>query len=180
MAKNILIISASARKDGNSDFLCNSFMEGANASGHNVKKIFINDKKINYCVGCGYCFKNEGKCSQNDEMIEFFDKMIDADIIVMATPIYFYTMNGQMKTFIDRLCPVYKKVTNKEFYFIMTSADTSNDAMNRAIEEFRGFTYCLNGASEKGILCATGLWEKGDVKRSKYLEMAYEMGRKIK
>lgn len=154
-------------------------MEGAKASGHNVDKIFLNDKKIHYCVGCGYCFKNEGKCSQNDDMVDIYNKMIKADIIVMATPIYFYTMNGQMKTLIDRLCPIYRKVVNKEFYFIMTSADTTEDAMSRALEEFRGFTYCLDGANEKGILCGTSLWDYGDVKKSNYLEKAYNMGRAI-
>ncbi|MFV0598822.1 MAG: flavodoxin family protein [Bacteroidales bacterium] len=178
--KNILVISASARKEGNSDLLCDSFIKGAKENAHQVEKIFLNDRKINYCTGCGYCFKNEGQCSQKDDMGEIYDKMIKADVIVMATPIYFYTMNGQMKTFIDRMCSVYRKVSDKDFYFIMCAADTTADAMDRAMEEFRGFTSCLEGASEKGILCGTSLWERGDVKKSKYLEEAYEMGKGVK
>ena len=97
-----------------------------NEAGNNVEKIFLKDKKINYCTGCGYCSSHgQSGCSQKDDMTEILDKMIDADAIVMATPVYFYAMNGQMKTFIDRVCAKYTSVSNKDFYFIATAADSS-------------------------------------------------------
>lgn len=179
MSKNVLIISASARKGGNSDLLCDSFMEGAKASGNQVEKIFIKEKEINYCVGCGYCFKNKGKCSQKDDMQDIFGKLLNADVIVLATPIYFYTMNGQMKTFIDRICPIYTELNNKEFYFIMTAADGERSAMSRAIEEFRGFTVCLENPIEKGIVYGNSLWDLADVKNTNYLDETFNLGKEV-
>ena len=96
MSKKVLVLSASPRKGGNSDLLCDQFMRGAKEAGNQVEKIFLRDKRINYCIGCGACQGNGGKCVQKDDMAEVLDKMIAADVIVMATPVYFYTMNAQM------------------------------------------------------------------------------------
>jgi len=179
MAKNVLILSASARKGGNSDLLCDQFLRGAEEAGNQAEKIFLRDKKINYCTGCGTCQENGGKCVQKDDMAKILEKMVAADVIVMATPVYFYTMNGQMKTFIDRTCPRYTEISDKEMYFIVAAADTSRKAMERTLEGFRGFTYCLDGAKEKGIVYGTGAWKMGDIKRSKAMDQAYEMGKKV-
>ena len=108
MGKNVIVISSSPRKNGNSDLLCNEFIKGAQEAGHNAEKIFLRDCKINYCTGCGYCNSNKS-CIQKDDMEVCINKLIKADVIVFATPIYFYSISGQMKTFIDRLCPKYKQ-----------------------------------------------------------------------
>jgi multimeric flavodoxin WrbA len=105
--------------------------------------------------------------------------MIAADAIVMATPVYFYTMNGQMKTLIDRTCSRYTEIDDKDFYFIATAADDSKHAMERTFEGFRGFTSCLEGTKEKGIIYGTGAWKIGDIKGSKVMEQAYEMGKAV-
>jgi multimeric flavodoxin WrbA len=112
-------------------------------------------------------------------MAEVLDKMVRADVIVMATPVYFYTMCGQMKTLIDRTCARYTEISNKQFYFIVTAADNSVPAMERTIEEFRGFTYCLDAPEEKGIIYGTGAWNKGEIKGMPAMEEAYEMGKAI-
>ena len=109
-------------------------------------------------------------------MTGVLEKMIAADVIVMATPVYFYTMNGQMKTLIDRTCARYTEINDKEFYFIMTAADGNKKSMERTLEEFRGFTYCLEGAKEKGVVYGTGVWEKGDVKGSPLMTETYNIG----
>ena len=103
MSKNILILSGSPRRGGNSDILCDRFMEGARESGHRAEKVFLRDKNIGYCIGCEACHQNNGVCVQKDDMAEILGKMIAADVIVMATPVYFYTMDAQMKTLIDYL-----------------------------------------------------------------------------
>lgn len=180
MTKKVLILSSSPRRNGNSDLLCDSFANGARETGHEVEKIFLRDKKINYCAGCGLCSNNDySGCSQKDDMTEILDKMLSADVIVMATPVYFYTMCGQMKTLIDRCCAKYTKITNKEFYYIMTAADGNKGALERTVEEFRGFLACLSGASEKGILYGTGVWQKGEVNNTELPEQAYAMGKNI-
>lgn len=178
MAKQVLILSASPRKGGNSDLLCDEFKRGSAESGHQVEKIFLGDREINYCTGCGTCF-DTGKCVQEDDMAEVLDKMIAADVIVMATPVYFYTMNGQMKTLIDRTCPRYAEISNKEMYFIMAAATSSKQSLERTLEGFRGFTSCLTGPQEKGVIYGTGAWKKGDIKGSKAMIQAYEMGEKV-
>ncbi len=177
MTKNILVLSGSFRKGGNSDVLCDEFIKGALEAGNKVEKIYVNDKKINYCRGCGVC-NTTHKCVQKDDMAEILDKMIKADVIVMATPIYFYTMNGQMKTLIDRTVPKYTEISNKEFYFIVAAADNSHANMEKALEGFRGFTQdCLDDAKEKGIIYGTGAWNIGDIKGKPAMKEAFEMGK---
>jgi multimeric flavodoxin WrbA len=179
MGKRVLIISSSPRKGGNSDLLCDQFLLGAVAAGHEVEKIRLQEKKINYCTGCGVCFNGEKSCPQKDDMAEILVKMIAADVIVMATPVYFYTMCGQMKTLIDRTCARYTEISNKGFYFIMTAAVTDKQSLKRTLEEFRGFTDCLTNPEEKGIIHGTGAWQIGDIKQSRAMRQAFEMGKTI-
>jgi multimeric flavodoxin WrbA len=179
MSKNILIISGSPRKHGNSDLLCDQFLKGAKDAGNQVEKIFLRDKKINYCIACDGCKRNGGKCVQKDDMAEILEKFLAADVIVMATPVYFYTMDAQMKTLIDRTYAKFSEISNKDMYFIVTAADTNKNAMARTIEGFRGFTSCYTGLTEKGIIYGTGAWNIGDIKGSKAMDEAYEMGKSI-
>ena len=94
----------------------------------------------------------------------------------MATPVYFYTMNGQMKTLIDRTYARYTEISNKAMYLIMTAAVSRKELLGRTLEEFRGFTSCLNGAKEKGVIYGTGAWNMGDIKGGLAMTQAYEMG----
>nr|WP_321497676.1 flavodoxin family protein [uncultured Methanolobus sp.] len=178
MSKNVLILSASPRKGGNSDLLCDEFMLGAEEAGNQVEKIFVRDRAIAYCTGCGTCFTTK-KCSIKDDMTEILDKMVAADVIVMATPVYFYTMNGQLKTLIDRTCARYTEISDKDFYFIVAAADPDVQAMERTLEGFRGFTSCLERPEEKGIIYGTGAWNIGDIKGSKAMDQAFEMGKAV-
>jgi multimeric flavodoxin WrbA len=176
MNKKVLVLSSSPRKGGNSDVLCDQFISGAQEAGHQAEKIFLKDKKINYCTGCGTCFNGGKPCPQKDDMTEILEKMVEADVIVMATPIYFYTMCGQMKTLIDRTCSRYTEITNKEFYFIVTAAVNSKPAMQRTLEEFRGFTSCLSGPKEKGVVYGIGTCDKGEIKGKPAMKEAFQLG----
>ncbi len=179
MSKQVLVISASPRRKGNSDTLCDEFVRGARDAGHSAEKIFIRDKCIGYCTGCGNCSHHRATapgCSIKDDMAEILDRMVRADVIVMATPIYFYTMDGQLKTLIDRTCPRYTELAGKAFYFILTAADAGEEAMRRALVEFDGFLYCLDDPEQKGVLRAVGVWNAGDVKGTPFMKQAYDMG----
>lgn len=178
MNKNVLVLSASPRKGGNSDLLCDQFVLGAREAGHQVEKIVLRDKNIRYCTGCGACYAS-GTCVQQDDMAGMLEKILAADVIVMATPVYFYTMNAQMKTLIDRTVARYTAISNKEFYFIVAAADSSKQAMERTLEGFRGFTSCLSGAHEKGVVYGTGAWKVGDINGSKAMQEAYAMGKNV-
>lgn len=117
--KKVLILSGSPRKDGNSDLLCSEFMRGAQESGNEVQKIFVRSKKIVPCNACYYCRDHGGKCALNDDMSEILDAMQAADVIVMASPVYFYSIDAQMKIIIDRSLARWTNIPNKEFYFII-------------------------------------------------------------
>ena len=172
MAKKVLILSSSPRRGGNSDLLCDRFMEGAREAGLEVEKIFLKDKTINYCMGCN----REHPCPQRDDAAEVVGKMVEVDVIVMASPVYFYTVCGQMKTLIDRACARYTEMNDKEFYFILTAAEESIDMMQRTVECFRGFLDCLEGPAEKGVIYGVGAWHAGELKSSPAMQEAYELG----
>jgi len=175
MSKNILIVSASPRKGGNSDLLCDEFMRGAGEAGHHVEKIRISDQDINYCTGCCTCIGKRGSCVQKDDMNDIFGKILAADIMVLATPVYFHAMNGQMKTFIDRVCPIYAMINNKEVYFIISAAG-GQTPVGRAVNSLRVFTNCLSGTKEKGVISITGVWDAGGVIGCPSMNQAYSMG----
>lgn len=179
MTKKVLILSSSPRRGGNSDTLCDEFMRGAKESGNQVEKIFLKDKHINYCTGCSVCSMNGKPCPQKDDANEIVEKMIAADIIVMATPVYFYTMSAQMKTLIDRTCARYLEIKDKEFYFIISAAETSIPMMERTIEGFRGFLDCLEGPKERGVIYGVGAWKVGEINDKASMGEAHEIGKKV-
>ncbi len=179
MKKNVLIISSSPRHGGNSDLLCDEFMQGAENAGHRVEKIRCSELTIHYCRGCGVCNAPDKGCLQKDDMDGVLEKMLAADVIVMATPVYFYTLCGQMKTLIDRTVSRYTELRGKEFYFIMAAAEENRDAMQRTVECFRGFLDCLDDAVEKGVIYGTGAWQAGEVRQSSAMQEARAMGAQV-
>ncbi|HNW34466.1 MAG TPA: flavodoxin family protein [Candidatus Ozemobacteraceae bacterium] len=179
MSKNILVLSASPRKGGNSDLLCDVFIKGAREAGNQTEKIFLRDRRIGFCTACEHCQSHGGACPQKDDMAEILGKMIGADVIVMATPVYFYTMDGQIKTLIDRTVARYTEIQGKSFYFIATAADSDRTSTGRTIEGFRAFTDCLTDARIAGVISGTGVWKIGDVEGTPAMREAYEMGKSV-
>jgi len=177
MSKKVLILSGSPRKNGNSDILCDEFMKGAVEAGNEVEKIRVAEKNIGYCRA-RYACKN-GPCAIKDDMTEVLQKMIDADVIVLASPVYFYSVDAQLKALIDRTVARWLEVKDKEFYYIVTAADGEEEAAETTINCFRGYADCVNGAKEMGIVYGMGVYEKGEVKNTKAMLEAYEMGKSI-
>jgi multimeric flavodoxin WrbA len=174
MPKSVLVLSASPRIGGNSDTLCDQFIKGAEVAGNTVEKIYVHNQTIGYCMAC-YACKATGACIQKDAMSAILDKMVAADVIVLATPVYFYTMDGQLKTLIDRTLPRYTKIRNKEVYFIATAA-AGKASMERTMDGLRGFTDCLPGAKIRGLIYGAGAWQKGDIQGNKAMEEALDKG----
>lgn len=179
MSKNVLIISASPRKGGNSDTLCDQFMKGAKETGNQVDKIRLAELDIAYCSAC-YACKTKGHCVKQDDMEQVIAKMRNADVIVLATPVYFYTMCAQMKTMIDRTLGGAQQtgLENKEFYLIATAAD-GKAAMERTVDGLRGYLECLPGAKEMGVIYGAGAWQLGDILKNPAMQEAYQMGKNI-
>lgn len=179
MSKKVLILSGSPRKGGNSDLLCDEFMKGALESGNEVEKIRVGEKKIGYCRACYYCRDNGGKCVIKDDMAEIIEKMIAADVLVLASPVYFYSIDAQLKALIDRTVARWTEIKNKEFYYIATAADSEDESMERTIECMRGYADCVEGAAEKGVIYGGGFYESGEVRNSPVMIKAYEMGKSV-
>ena len=179
MSRKVLVLSASPRRGGNSDLLCDQFLLGARQAGHSAEKIFLKDKKINYCTGCGTCLNGIRRCPQKDDMAEVLEKMVAADVIALATPVYFYTMNAQMKTLIDRTRSRYAEISDKQFVFIVAAADDSKSAMERTLEGFRAFLSCLNDPKEMGVVYGTGAWNMGDIQAKPAMKEAFALGAAI-
>ena len=105
--------------------------------------------------------------------------MIDADVIVLASPVYFYSIDAQLKALIDRTVARWTEVKNKEFYYIMTAADSDKKAMETTLACFRGYADCVSGAKEMGVIYGSGVYEKGEIINSSAMEEAYSMGKNI-
>lgn len=178
MKKKVLILSGSPRKGGNSDILCDEFAKGAADAGHEVEKIRVAEKSIGYCRAC-YACKETGNCVIKDDMAEVLQKMIDADVLVLASPVYFYSIDAQLKAVIDRTVARWLEVKNKEFYYIVTAADEENASAETTLACFHGYADCVEGAKEMGIIYGMGAYEKGEIKSSPAMNQAYRMGKKV-
>ena len=179
MSKKVLILSGSPRKGGNSDLLCDEFLRGAREAGHEAEKLRVAEKKIAPCSGCYYCTAHDGACVHKDDMAEVLQKMIDADVIVLASPVYFYSINAQLKAVIDRTVARWLEVRDKEFYYIATMADEPKTSADTTLACFRGYAECVEGAVEKGIIIGSGVYEAGRVRGKPAMAQAYEMGKNV-
>ena len=177
MSKKVLILSGSSRIGEHSDLLCDEFMKGAIESGNQVEKINVSKKKIDYCKGCYYCQTHNGECAIKDDMAEVLQKMLDADVLVLASPVYFLSINAQLEALIDRNVARWTEVKNKDFYYIVTCAEVEwKTRVDRTIECFRGYADCVNGAIECGIIYGHSVYKIDKLA----MKEAYEMGKGIK
>ena len=179
--KKVLILSGSPRRGGNSDVLCDRFMQGAVAAGNEVEKIFVAGKKIAPCLGCYFCKNHGGRCAINDDMGEVLEKILAADVLVLSSPVYFYSISAQLKAVIDRTVARWTELANKELYYIATAAEEDDDTLDTTLACFHGFAKCIEVYEEKGTLYGKGLYEKGAVfDRPELLQIAYEMGESVR
>ena len=178
MRKKVFVLSGSPRAGGNCDLLCEAFARGAAEAGHEVVRMTVADREIGFCRACYGC-RGTGSCVLKDDMDEILPAMLAADVLVLASPVYFYAISAQMKAVIDRTLPVWAALSDRELYYLMTAAAGSEGAMAETLASFRGFARCLKGSKEKGVLCATGVYEPGTVSGTDFVRQAYEMGRSV-
>lgn len=175
--KKVLLLAGSPRVNGNSSMLGEEFLRGAKEAGHHVERIDVARRNVKGCLGCNACYRNGGSCVQKDNMEEIRNKMLEADVIVLASPIYFYSMTAQMKAVIDRTYAFYQGLAGKKFYFLITCAGPGLEFTETMVAALRGFTCCVPDAKEGGILCATGIMDAGEVKATPEFNQAFEMGK---
>jgi len=179
MSKNILILSTSLRKDSNSEKLADAFLQGAQEAGHNARKISLRDLTIGFCKGCFACLKT-GSCVIRDDAVEIAKQMHDADVLVFASPIYYYEMSGQMKTMLDRANSLYgSDYRFSDVYFLSTAAEDADGVDSRAVNGLEGWIACFERAKMAGAVFAGGVNDVGEISGHPALQKAYEMGKAV-
>ena len=139
MSKKVVVISSSPRKGQNSDTLCDEFVRGALDAGHDAVKYFLEDIEFSSCKACYACKTPKMKCVQDDGIAPILEDMLEADVVVYATPVYYYEMCGTLKMFFDRCYPVFRHLENQDYYIIMAAGSSCGDALT-GIKSFIGFS----------------------------------------
>lgn len=177
--KNVVVISTSLRARSNSDMLADKFIEGAVSAGNKVEKISLRGKNIQFCLGCLSCVKT-GKCVKDDDVNAIMAKVLGADVVVWATPIYYYEMSGQMKTLIDRMNGMYAQDYNfREVYLLSTAAENDDFVPERAVSGLTGWIDCYPKSRLAGTLFCGGVTDMGEIEGNSKLQEAFEMGSKL-
>ena len=173
----VIIISSSMR-DGNSNMLSEEFKKGALEANNQVEKIDLKDLNLKYCLGCGVC-QETGKCVIKDDVSMVLNKIVDSDVIVFATPVYFGSICGQLKVLLDRMYPLYKKIKNKKIYVIATCYQNSKKHIDDSLQILEIFLKDIGDLKIDKVIYGENCDEPKDasiIQRNN----AYNEGKKIK
>ena len=177
--KNVLIITTSLRDGSNSDMLAEAFKDGAISAGSTVETVSLKNKNIGFCKGCFACQKI-GKCIINDDANAITDKIAEADVVVWATPVYYYEMSGQMKTLIDRANSLFSRERKfKDVYLLSTAHDSDASTPDGALKGLQGWIKCMKGARLAGSVFVGGIEPAGAIEGNIGLKNAFEMGKNV-
>lgn len=179
MSKNVLIISSSPRKGGNSETLAAEFAKGAEEAGNKVETVYLREKSYGFCKGCFACLKL-GHCVINDDAVEVVQKMHDADVLVFVTPVYYYSVSGQLKTMLDRANPIFD--TDYRFtkaYLLATAAENEPETVEGAEKTVQGWVDCFERCELMPTVFAGGVTEVGEIAGHPALERAYRAGKEV-
>ena len=179
MNKKVLILSSSPRKGGNSEALAAAFANGAQEAGHQVETLHLREKQYGFCKGCFACLKL-GHCVIKDDAVEIAAKMHDADVLVFVTPVYYYSVSGQLKTMLDRANPLFDTdYAFTEVYLLAAAAEDEPETAEGAVKAVQGWVDCFPRCRLVGTVFAGGVNEVGDIAGHPALEHAYQTGRKV-
>lgn len=178
MAKKVLVISTSLRGGSNSEILAKECVRGAKDAGNDVT--YISLKEIKYCIGCLSC-QSTGRCVLTDDVAAIMEQVKEAEVIVYATPIYYYEMSGQMKTLLDRLNPLYSADYKfRDIYMIATAAEDAESAFEKAYNGLQGWVDCFEHATLRGMVTGGGIDDpKMALKHTEVMEQAYKLGKEL-
>ena len=190
--KNILIIKGGGRPNGNTAQLIDCFTKGAEEVGHTVEIISLIKNEVKGCLGCNAC--RYGKpCVQKDYFNELVPKIKSADCLVLASPLYFWTVSARIKAFIERFYCIaeedpnpplgrYEKYPIKDCALLMTSADDFFWTFEQAVSYYQFTLVNYIGFHDKGMLLAGGCGDtngKPQIFKTQHLERAYQFGKSI-
>ena len=179
MNKKVVILSSSPRKGGNSETLATAFAKGAQEVGNQVETVYLREKQYGFCKGCLACQKL-GHCVIKDDAVEIAAKMHDADVLVFATPVYYYSVSGQLKTMLDRANPLFDSdYAFTKAYLLATAAEDGEETVEGTVKAVQGWVDCFERCELAGTIFAGGVNGVGDIAGHPALEKAYQMGKEV-
>lgn len=175
----IVILVGSPRKGGNTEALANAFAEGARKK-HEVEILSIADLNVAPCIGCNTCFSREGNaCFRHDDMDKVYAALATADILVIASPVYFYGISSQLKAVIDRLhTPLRNNFHIKHACILLCGAARLPDLFDAILKQYE-LALKFFGIKDAGHILARGVKEKSDVLRTEAIAEAKILGKAI-
>lgn len=178
--KNVLILMSAGTRHGNTDHLTDAYIQGLVEKDHTVTKAYLGSMRMVGCRGCGACQRNGNRCTVQDDMQQLYPLFAECDTLVMASPLYFWTITARLKAFVERLYAISKKdkYPEKETVLLMTAGDDKEHTFDYAQNYFHIISGVLGG-HETGIYCAGGCTGCEKTVRNidgKHLENAYRMG----
>ena len=175
----ILILHGSRRRNGNTSILADEFMRGAKEAGHDTEKVELGALKIADCLGCSACLRNGGVCVQKDDMAQVSAKLAEADVIVLASPVYFYTWTSLMKRCLDRVYSQIAVLRGKRFYLLTAGAADDEEYFANILADFREYVGCFRDCTAAGYVLGIGAGEGGSIRNTPAMHEAFELGRTL-
>ena len=176
----IVVLEGSPNKNGSSNMLAAEFIRGAQEAGHSVQVVDAAHAKIHPCIGCISC-GYEGPCVQQDDLGGIREKILGADMMVFATPLYYYGMSAQLKTLVDRFCAFNSSLQRKKMKSaLLTVAWNADDWTFEALEAHYDTLVRYLNLTDMGRVLGKGCGSPAMTKRSEYPRRAYELGRKLR
>ncbi len=183
MTKNILVLTGSPRKNGNSDLMADAFIEGAQSIGHQVTKFCAAAKKIDGCKACNTCWSQDHACTFRDGFTELEPLLENADVIAFITPSYWFSMSAQIKAAIDRMYAYdmanrKSSLKIKEGLLFVCGAGDSMEIFEGVIASYKGILKYMNW-QDRGVLAIPGVTNTGDILKTDAMDKAERLGRSI-
>ena len=179
MNKKVVILSSSPRRGGNSETLAAAFAKGAQEAGNQVETVYLREKQYGFCKGCLACQKL-GHCVIKDDAVEIAAKMHDADVLVFATPVYYYSVSGQLKTMLDRANPLFgTDYAFTKVYLLATAAEDEAETVDGTVKAVQGWVDCFDRCELAETIFAGGVNSVGDIVGHPALEKAYQSGKEV-
>ena len=173
----ITVITGSPHQQGTSSYLADQFIQGAEECGHEVFRFDAAFKRVHPCLGCDRCGVS-GNCAQQDDMTELLPRLLDADMVLLATPLYFFGLSAQLKTVVDRFYPlkdILKERSRKAALFV-TAHGSDERNMDSVVAQYQTLVKYLRW-EDAGMILACGVGARSEIEASDYGDRAYQMGK---
>lgn len=183
MGKKIIVLNGSPRAGGNTETLADAFIKGAEKSGHTATKFNLRSMKTAPCLGCYKCAEKKGSpCIQKDDMDKIYPAFKEADVVVFASPLYFWSFSAQLKIALDRIFAVFAsedmRMPQKECAMLIAAEGDTEDNIKPMIDYYDAMLHHLNWAG-KGTVLAKGVAQVGDIAGTKYPDEAEKLGESL-